>query len=371
MNESLKFPFYVKASLVILGTVAFFYVLHIGQDIISPLIFSTLLAILLNPMVEYVILFRVHRIIAIILVLITVIFVLGALCYFIGIQISMFTETLPQLKDKFLSLFQEGLDTASNTFNISDRKANEWIGKMKTTGISSGTEVVGKTLLSVGGILAVIVLLPVYTFFILFYKSHLRQFISKLFQEDKQALVSEVLKEVKSLVQKYLVGLLFEALLVAILNAAALMMLGVQYAILIGILGALLNIIPYIGGLIAIAIPMIIAFATQSPITALWVMVAYTVIQFIDNNLIVPKVVASKVQINGLLSIIVVLIGGALWGVSGMFLAIPVSAIFKVIFDRIDQLKPLGFLLGDPEENNDKLTLKLTKESKHKKAAEA
>jgi len=77
------------------------------------------------------------------------------------------------------------------------------------------------------------------------------------------------------------------------------------------------------------------------------VFIIYLVIQFVDNHFIVPKIVASRVQINALVSIIVVLVGGAIWGVPGMFLSIPLTAIAKVICDHIEPLKPWGFLLGN------------------------
>jgi predicted PurR-regulated permease PerM len=76
-------------------------------------------------------------------------------------------------------------------------------------------------------------------------------------------------------------------------------------------------------------------------------MIGYYIVQLIDNNYIVPYIVASKVKINALFSIIVVFIGNALWGIPGMFLSIPLIAIVKLIFDHIDSLKPWGFLLGD------------------------
>jgi predicted PurR-regulated permease PerM len=350
MNEPLKLPFYSKVSQIIVGTLAFFYVMYIAQDIIVPLIFASLMAILLSPLVEHLVRLKVNRIIAILLVLMVVIIVLGGLCYFIGTQAGMFTEMLPMLKSKVILLFQDIFEWLSHTFNIDDGNGERWVAKIKAEGMSGGPAMIGKTMLSLGGILAILILLPVYIFMILYYKSHLREFVSRMLQRDNRSVVSEVIIEIKTLVQKYLIGLLLEAALVAVLNAAALLILGVPYAILIGLIGALLNVIPYIGGLIAIAIPMLIAFAMKSTVTAFWVLVAYLIVQFIDNNLIVPRVVASKVKINGLLSIIVVLIGGALWGVSGMFLAIPVSAILKVIFDRIEPLKPLGFLLGDAKE---------------------
>ena len=137
-------------------------------------------------------------------------------------------------------------------------------------------------------------------------------------------------------------------LIVAAMNSTALLLLGVKYAVLIGCIGAILNLIPYLGGIIAIALPVLMATVTKDGYsTQLGVIGAYIVIQFIDNNVLVPRIVSSKVQINALMSIIVVLLGNQLWGLSGMFLSIPFIAVLKIIFDRIDDLKPWGKLLGD------------------------
>jgi predicted PurR-regulated permease PerM len=126
------------------------------------------------------------------------------------------------------------------------------------------------------------------------------------------------------------------------------LILGIDYAILLGVIGALLNVIPYIGGLVSVALPMMVALVTKSSAWyAIYVMAIYYFIQLIDNNYIVPKIVASKVRINALFSIIAVIVGNALWGIPGMFLSIPLLAIIKLIFDHIESLKPWGFLLGD------------------------
>jgi predicted PurR-regulated permease PerM len=93
---------------------------------------------------------------------------------------------------------------------------------------------------------------------------------------------------------------------------------------------------------------MLITLTSSNNISdVLWVALALTIVQFIDNNLLMPYVVSSKVRINALASIIGVLVGGALAGVSGMFLSIPGVAIMKTIFERVDGLKPWGMLMGD------------------------
>jgi len=127
-----------------------------------------------------------------------------------------------------------------------------------------------------------------------------------------------------------------------------LLILGVEYAILLGVIGAILNVLPYIGGIVAIALPIIIATITKDGFsTQILILVAYMVIQFIDNNILVPRIVSSKVKINALVSLVIILLGGAVWGLSGMFLSIPFIAVLKIVFDRVDELKPWGKLLGD------------------------
>ena len=338
---------YSKFSIILLGIVAFFYILSVGQDIIVPLVFATIIAILLNPFVNYLCKVKVNRVFAILLALTLAILLLGALTYFIINQATMFSESLPEFKKNLLALFNDMILWISQTFNVSTANINEWINNTKGESMDNSSAVIGQTLGTLGGVFVLIFLLPVYVFMILYYKPLLLEFISKLFHPEQHEVVGEVLLESKSLIQSYLVGLLLEAALVATLNSVGLLIIGIEYAILIGIIGALLNIIPYIGGLIAITIPMLLAIATDTPFDAVWVFALYMVVQFIDNNFFVPTIVARKVKVNALVSIIVVLIGGAFWGFSGMFLSIPLIAICKVVFDRIEKLAPLGFLIGD------------------------
>ncbi len=354
MIKTDSLPFYLKLSQISIGIVAFVFVIYIGQQIILPLIFALLIAILLNPFVSFLQRKGWNRVLAILIVILIAFILLAVLLFFIFTQASMFTEALPQLKVKFSAMFETAINWVSSTFNISVEKIHGWISEQKGEGLSNSSAIIGKTLMTVSGVLFSFFLIPVYVFMFLFYKNLLIHFISALFSKDKNGMVNEVMTETKNLIQSYLYGLSIEAAMVAILNSVALLIIGVDYAILIGVIGALLNVIPYIGGLIAISLPMIIAVATQSPSAALWVFIAYIIVQFIDNQIIVPYIVASKVKINGLISIIVVIIGGALWGIAGMFLSIPLTAIVKVFFDRIEPLKPWGILLGDEVSKEDK-----------------
>jgi predicted PurR-regulated permease PerM len=347
-DKELKLPFYAKTTTLLVGFFALFTILYIGKSIIVPLVFATLIAILLSPIVNFLVRRRLHRIIAIGITLILTFLVIAAFGYVLIYQLNRFSESWPMLVEKFTGTLNQIISWASDNFEINPQKIHEWIAKTKGELINTNSALIGQTVISIGSGLVVLFIIPLYIFMILFYQPLLLDFIIKLFGENNQGQVREIVSKTKTVIQRYLIGLLIEAVLIATLDTAALLVLGIQYALLLGIIGALLNVIPYIGGLVAVALPMMIALATKSsPWFALYVLILYYIIQLIDNHYIVPIIVASKVRINALFAVIVVLVGNALWGISGMFLSIPLLAIVKLICDHIDALKPWGFLLGD------------------------
>jgi len=348
IDKKFILPFYAKVTIFLIGIFVLVTMLNIAQGIIVPLIFAIIIAILLQPVVNFFVRKRINRVLAIVITLLLTFLVIAAFGGFLLSQASRFSESWPILVDKFTLMLNQAITWASGYFDIDQQKIHDWITKTKGELINFSGAAIGQTLVNVGGFIVVLFLIPVYVFMILFYQPIILDFIRRVFAESHQSQVSEIVRKIKTVIQRYLVGLVIEFVLVAILNSVALLMLGIEYAILIGIIGGLLNVIPYIGGLIAVALPMMIAVATKSSAWyALYVLAAYYFIQLIDNNYIVPKIVASKVKINALFSIIVVLAGNALWGIPGMFLSIPLLAIVKLIFDNIEPLKPWGFLLGD------------------------
>ncbi|MFT3979053.1 MAG: AI-2E family transporter [Ferruginibacter sp.] len=350
VQTTLKFPFYLKASIILLGLTLLFNVLYMLKDILVPIAFAMLIAILLNPAVNKLICWKIPKVVAILLVLLLAILVTAGIVIFISSQLASFSELAPQLQERGTQILEQATGWIKETFNVPEATQ---IQKLNDA-LRSGQAYIGQTLSTVAGIIGVVVLLPIYTFLILYYKPLFLSFFYEIFEHKHVEKVTEVLNETKVAIQKYIQGLLIEMVIVAAMNAAALLLLGVKYAILIGIIGAILNLIPYIGGLIAIALPVLMSIVTGDGgfTTPLLIIIAYSVIQFIDNNILVPRIVSSKVEVNAFFSIVIVLLGGALWGVSGMFLSIPFLAICKIVFDKIDNLKPWGLILGTRMDEN-------------------
>ncbi len=301
-DKNVKIPVSIRLSIVFIGLIAFFTVLHLGKSIIIPLVFANIIAIVLHPVVNMFVRIRINRVIAIIITLLLTFVVIAGFGLLLFSQVSRFTESLPTLVEKFTEILNNLIVYVSGHFNLSHKEITEWITQTKNGLISSLA--IGQTIASIGSVLAFFFLIPVFVFMILFYQPILIEFFRRLFGKNNRAKVSEVINMIKTLIQHYLIGLLLQVAIISTMYSVGLLILGIKYAIIIGIMGAFLNLIPYIGSIIAAIIPMIVAIVTKtSPWFALLVLALYLFTQFVDNNFITPKIVGSKVKLNALASI--------------------------------------------------------------------
>ena len=347
-NNTIKNSFYLRVSILLVGICALGAIVFLGQAILLPLCYSLLFAILLDPAVMLLLRIKFPRIIAIAVVVLSAMAVTLLLIYFISSQVASFSSSLPEFKAKGAAMLTQAEGWMASVFHTSQSNIHSRVSVAIKSLMNNKQTIMGSTLSTVSGLLFGAILVPVYTFMILYYKNLFLGFITKVFQKNNHAMVGEVMLQGRVMIHQYLIGLLLEAIIVATLNSLALIVIGIKYAILIGVIGALLNVIPLIGGIVAVGLPVLMAVITKDSFTpAIFVTISYIAIQFLDNHFLIPKIVASRVKINALVSIVVVLMFGALCGIAGMFLAIPLTAVIKIIFDRIDPLKPWGYLLGD------------------------
>lgn len=339
-----KYPFYLKATVILFGLALFFFTLSILRPVLVPVSFGLMLAILLNPVVNWLQRKKINRTLAIAIAIFIALLFLALVTYFISTQLASFSDQLPTFQKKFLELLHDLQLGIEQRFNIDIAKQDQWISDAG----NSMKPLVGQTVGAAAATVEILLLVPLYAFLFLYYKALIVNFLYEIFAETNAKEVGAVLTQTKGAIQQYMVGLLIEAIIIATLNSIALMILGVKYAILLGTIGALLNVLPFIGGIIAVLLPLLIATVTKDGFgTQIGIIISYLLIQFTDNHFLVPYIVSSKVKINALASILIVLLGGLVWGIAGMFLSIPFIGILKIIFDRVPGLKPWGKLFGD------------------------
>ena len=343
MEES-RNTFAARVTIVLVMLLAIGYIVYIGSSIIIPFALAGLIAILLMPICVFLEKRKVPKAISALIALAVAIIFIGGILYFLSSQIASFlndSEGIQKGLNQHLLNLQKWI---RSTFGLSFKEQTEMISKME----SAGQAGLGSTVSSLTDMLFTLSLLPICIFLFLYYRQLLKRFLVDIFKTTSKGKVAEVIQESRGVIQNYMQGLIIEMIIVAIINAAGFLILGIKYAIFLAVFSAVLNLLPYIGMLIASIFCALITLTTSPDIKdAILVVVVLIVVQFIDNNIIMPKVVGSKVKLNALLTIVAVLIGGALAGVAGMFLSIPGLAILKIIFDRVDELKPWGMLFGD------------------------
>ncbi len=165
--------------------------------------------------------------------------------------------------------------------------------------------------------------------------------------------VHNIILKVKTLVQKYIAGLLMVIAILAVLNSIMLMVIGVDHAIFFGVFAAMLNVIPFIGPIMGSILPILYALITMdSLIYPIIILVGFYIIQLFESNLFTPTIVGSQVSMNALATLLLIFIGAQIWGLAGMILFIPLGAILKVICDEVDSLNHFGYLLGRPRDED-------------------
>ena len=339
-------PFYKRLAFVLLSLSILSIILYVGQDILKPLFFAILLSVLLLPVTNFFRRIKFNRVFSVLVTLILSSIIILAIIYFLSRQVFSFMDDFDNIHARLDDLYASLQQWVKRVFGVTLARQDEYI--QSTEKKIDPAKIVGRTFLSLTTVLSYVVFLPVYTFLILYYKDLIKKFLVSAFSRRDEGKVREILSESRSVSHSYIVGLLIEMVIVFALNSAGFLILNIQYALFLALVAALLNLVPYIGMLIANIFCMVITFVFSENIyDVVWVGAILAVVQFVDNNFLMPLIVGSKVKINALVTLLGVLTGGALWGISGMFLSIPALAVLKVIFDRVESLKPYGLLLGD------------------------
>lgn len=371
-----ELPVTVRRSIELLGLFLVGALLVLGNNIIMPIIMAFFISIVLLPLYRFFRNKRFPEVLAILIPIILMLAFVALIGWFFTSQVGRLISDFPQIQ-KNVSLHLNSLSKWINDISsFSTTEQIKFINEQSTKLLNYAASLLGGAAGSLSSAFVFFGLLPIYVFLMLTYKNLLLRFIFMWFPPAHHGKVEEVLGESESIIKSYLIGLLIQITYMTILLGGLLLLFGIKHALLIGVLFALLNLIPYVGALIGNIIGVLLTLTSSQSLTpVLIVLGTIAAVQFLDNNILMPRIVGSKVRINALGAIVGVLIGGAIAGISGMFLSLPIIAVMKIIFDRSEMFKPWGVLLGDenPDESpmrnrklrsrSDKVRIELKKEN--------
>ena len=354
-------PFYIKLACVLFSLFAIGYLVIVAKEILSPIVFSCLFSILLLPVAQFFeFKLRLPRSAAAMVSVLLLLAFIGAVIYVIGSQIADLAKEWPDFQAQIKRSLWEFRGWVQDNFHVTRGKQLRVVNTATSKVLSPDTETVGATVLSLSSIILFVVFTFIYSFFFLLYRSLILKFFESVFLKENNATVHDVIEQVQYIIRKYIIGLLIQMAIVAVVVSLTFSFMGVKYAILLGLITGLFNVVPYIGIFTALVISAVVSLGTSPDGSqAVWAMSSLVVMHLLDSNVLLPMVVGSKVRINAFMTILGVVIGEMLWGIPGMFLSIPVIAVLKIVFDRVESLQPWGIILGDEERKQNKLATRL------------
>jgi len=349
MTQPLKLPFYAKLACILVSLISFAYIFCITKDILTPVLLAFLFAVLLLPIFTFLKeKFKFPRHLAAIVCLLIFISVIVGILVFISYQVTDMANDFETIKKNANSFITEIHKFIRENFKVSIGEQKKYLDTVTKDSVKNGQATLGSAIISISDVFLDGTIMIIYTFLFLIYKEHFKLFLAKLISKENHSALKDILSQIKVSINNYIVSLIIEMLVVSVLTSLGLWIIGIKYFILLGLITGILNLIPYIGILVA-GIITVLASLTGSAETSmiLGILIVNIIVQFIDNNLLVPLIINTKVEINAFVSIMGIIVGGAAAGISGMFLAIPLLAILKIIFDRIESLEPWGYLMGN------------------------
>jgi AI-2 transport protein TqsA len=316
--------------------------MYLGKVLLIPLFFALLVAILLYPLSKMFERRMKKSLSAVTSVILFLIFI-GSIVFFFIKELVLFLKDLPKAQSQFYKIIENIQNWVSAKFNMDNTQQMDYL-KKSANGLLANA---GNTFLGTVEFVVLFIFFLIFTFFILLHRRLLMQFILAFFSDTNKIKVNTVINSTRSVINSYVLGLLIEMATIFSLILIILLIMGVKYALLIAVVAAVLNIIPYLGIYIAAAFAMLIALTNGTTNTAIYTGIVFIIVHFVDANILMPHIVGGRVKINPFITIVAVIMGKLVWGIPGMFLFIPLTAIIRIISENVQELKPWSILIGE------------------------
>lgn len=322
-------------------------ILKVGSPLFVPLSFALFVSFVLQPFCSFLERKGWGRVMAIITGLLLITLIFAGLFFVLYLQFTGFTSEWAVVSVKLKQLLLDVKEFVTVSLGIPKEQVDEWFHDMISSTANNTVNMIETTVVSMMVNLVMLVLIPIYAFLILFYRATLVEVLYSLFPEKQRQKVADVVAMAIGTYYQFIKGMAMVYLIVGVLNSAGLWLLGVPHSFLFGFLTAIMTFIPYVGIIVASLLPITYAWITYGSVWyPLGVIGIFTFVQYLEANIIFPWAVSQRLELNTLVTLMVIVIGGILWGAAGMILFVPFAAILKLIADKMEGWEPLSKFLG-------------------------
>lgn len=353
MNKTFdpSFKILLRAVLV-LTLIACAAVFIFGREFFYPVFLAVLLSYLLYPVAKFFQKFLRHEGISIAISILLLLAIFVATFFLLYQQTTIFFENLSEFEEQALQNIRGIQDYVTQTTPLTI-DSDDWLKNQINNLLEAQENFFAQIFNATTATMVALGVQPVYIFFLLYYRNHFKKFAYQITQPKDHPTLKKIIVEIASVTKNYVSGIFIVVLILCFVNSIGLMIVGLEYALLLGVISAFFNFIPYFGTLIGGAIPLVYALVSPNPSDAIGVVILFIIVQFLENNVLTPNITGGRVAISPLFTIFAIIIGGITWGIPGMLLSVPFLGIFKVICENVEPLRPIAFLLSsrDSQEN--------------------
>lgn len=348
MSKSIVYPKIIIYSFVLGFIIMAIYGLIIARPVLYPLALAVLFASLLFPLSNFLEKrWKFHRILSIIITELLAITVLVGLTMLLANQFRNIIDDFSEIKTNAAEkahILQLYIET---NIGIKSSEQELWLGRFVSNIFESGNRWVQNIFNATTNTVSSIILMPIYIFFMLFYRDKFAEFLIRVAKSENKENTEKFIHAVSQVTENYMSGVAIVVSILMVVNSLALYMIGLDYAIFLGVVAALCNFIPYFGTILGYSFPLLFSLLTEnSPEHVVGIIIVFIIVQFTENNILTPNIVGSNVKLNPFVIIISLIIGSIVWGVAGMLVVVPTIAVLKIYFERDEATKPYAYLLG-------------------------
>ncbi|MCW5898245.1 MAG: AI-2E family transporter [Flavobacteriales bacterium] len=334
----------------LLITLAVLAILYLGRYVFIPLFYSLLVALVLYPMVARLERNQVPRWLAIGMGLMLVGALFGGLVAVLLWQVNAFLGQLPQLTGGEGAGGFKALWTWINELlnDLGDDHRDQWWGPAVDALPTKVAPFAGAAVNALFGMLFNLFIIPIFTALLLYNRGTYVAALTTLVAPTWRPRLPALLQKVVTNYARFIVGMVQVYLIVGTLNSVGFLLLGVPNAILFGMLTAVATMIPYAGILFSSLLPITLAYTTTGTMwMPIGVIAVLGVVQYLEANLIFPKVVGGKLGLNTMASLLVIFAGALFWGMAGMILFLPLVSILKLVSEEVEEWEAVRLVLGE------------------------
>jgi predicted PurR-regulated permease PerM len=359
----------LKTALLLIMVTLTVYGLIVARNFLFPIAFAALISYLLYPLVNFLEKKRFTRILAILSVILFSLIIVASIFFLFYSQLTRLFKNFEEIKNQVVINIELLQRNITSYLGIKDNGIEIFLKNQAEQFFGNADGSIRKAFTATTGTLFRIVILPVYIFLFLYYRTKFAYFILKIVPKESKPTTLAILREISQVAGQYMGGVTIVVLILCVINSTGLAAFGVEYAILLGIISAVFNFIPYFGTLMGGLVPFLfVLMTTDEPLYyGIRVALLFLMVQFTENYILTPNIVGGNVKINPLFIIVGLIAGALIWGIPGMLVAIPFLAILKIIFSHISALVPYAYLLGLKGTQKYAITFKKIKSALHKR----